>query len=194
MPSLNRFTTKAKDVVRKAHEIAIERGQNTVTPSHLLAALLSFDEGIVISVLEKLDIDYPLFLDNTLEKINDYETTSGGNTSTPSYQMFLSPDLIVVLEESEKISKEMLDNFIATEHLFLSLLLNPDEKVSHLTQEFKLNQKEIFETIFKIKESGEKEPLKKQFKYLSKYAKNLTKLALENKLDPVIGREKEIES
>lgn len=193
MPPLNRFTTKAKDAVRKAHEVAIERGQNTVTPNHLLAALLISDDGIVVSVLEKLEIDYPLFLDNTLEKIDEYNSVRESDTSSPSYQMFLNPELILILEESEKLSKDMQDNFIATEHLFLSILLNPDEKISDLVEQFKINQKDIFETIFKIKESGEKEPKKKKFKYLTRFAKNLTKLAGENKLDPVIGREKEIE-
>ncbi len=192
MPPLNRFTTKAKDVVRKAHEIAIERGQNTVTPSHILASLLLLDDGIVVSVFEKLDLDYPLFLDNLLERISNIES-SVSNTTSPSYQMFLSPELIISLEEAEKISKEMGDNFIATEHIFLSLLLNPDENISDLASEFKIEEKKIFEIIFKLKESGEKIEKKQSFKNLKRFAKDLTELAEKNKLDPVIGRENEIE-
>ena len=69
MPPLNNFTTKAKEVIRRAHELAIERGQNHVNPLHLLAALVLQEESIVASILDRLDIDIILFTDSIMEAI-----------------------------------------------------------------------------------------------------------------------------
>ena len=69
MPPLNRFTTKAKDAIKKAHELAIERGQNHVSSSHLLAALLLQEESMVNSILDRMEIDTMLLTDSVLELI-----------------------------------------------------------------------------------------------------------------------------
>ena len=192
MPPLNKFTTKAKDIVRKTHEIGIERGQNTITPNHLLVALLASEKGIVVSTLEKLEVDYLLMLDCVMDILEE-ENSQNNNISTQSYQIYLSPELINILNESEKLIVEMQDQFIGTEHLFLSILLNPTEEINEIMKKFKLNKKEIFETIFKLKEEKNIEPIKKKYRFLRKFGKNLTNLARENKLDPVVGRNKEIE-
>lgn len=77
MPPFNNFTTKAKEVIRRAHELAIERGQNHVNPLHLLAALVLQEESIVSSILDRLDTDIVLFTDTIIEMI---ESTSSGTT------------------------------------------------------------------------------------------------------------------
>ena len=69
MPPFNHFTTKAKEAVRKAHELAVERGQNQVSPMHLLAALLTQEESLVISVLDRLEVDLVLLTDTILETL-----------------------------------------------------------------------------------------------------------------------------
>ena len=69
MPPFHHFTTKAKEAIRRAHELAIERGQNHVNPLHLLAALMLQEESIVISILEKLEVDTVLLTDSILETI-----------------------------------------------------------------------------------------------------------------------------
>ena len=69
MPNFNNFTSRAKEAIRKAHELAIERGQNHVSPVHLLAALTMQDESAVISVLDQLDIDIIAFTDMLLEPL-----------------------------------------------------------------------------------------------------------------------------
>ena len=87
MPPFNHFTTKAKEAIRRAHELAIERGQNHVSSVHLLAALLTQEESMVISILEKLDIDTILLVDTVLETI---ESPDSGKTLSPSYQIYFS--------------------------------------------------------------------------------------------------------
>jgi ATP-dependent Clp protease ATP-binding subunit ClpB len=87
MPSFNHFTTKAKEAIKKAHELAIERGQNNVNPLHLLTALLVQEDSLVLSVLDKLDVDTILLTDTVLEAI---ESVEGGVTLAPSYHRNLS--------------------------------------------------------------------------------------------------------
>ncbi|HCW87969.1 TPA: hypothetical protein DHS24_00935, partial [Candidatus Nomurabacteria bacterium] len=70
MPPFHNFTSKAQDAIRRAHELAIERGQNQIEPAHLLAALLLQDEGVVISILEKMEVDMALLTDSTLDAID----------------------------------------------------------------------------------------------------------------------------
>ncbi|MEK7086477.1 MAG: Clp protease N-terminal domain-containing protein, partial [Patescibacteria group bacterium] len=89
MPPFNNFTTKAKEAVRRAHELAIERGQNHVSPLHLLAALVLQEESLVFSVLDRMEIDTILFADAVLEHLEAPESAS---VLSPSYQIYLTPD------------------------------------------------------------------------------------------------------
>ncbi|MBX4188983.1 hypothetical protein KW785_00070 [Candidatus Parcubacteria bacterium] len=83
MPPFTNFTTKAKEAIRRAHELAIERGQNHVNPMHLLAALILQEESMVISILDKMEVDTILLTDSVLEGI---ENPENAQTLSPSYQ------------------------------------------------------------------------------------------------------------
>lgn len=189
MPPLDRFTTKAQQAISRAHELAVERGQNHVTPLHLLTALVLQDESTVISVLEKLEVDIALLTDSLLEAI---ETPESATTMAPSYNLFLTPDLARILEGSVKISQYMKDDLASTEHLFLALCEVPGQ-AREILNRFRVN-KEITMTI--LEELRNKNVVDadspKKFRVLSKYTRNLTDLAREDKLDPVIGRDSEI--
>src|SRR3990172_1927784 len=119
MPPLNKFTTKSKDAIKKAHELAIERGVNHVSSLHLLAALLLQEESMVNSILDRLEIDTIMLTDSVLESI---EMPESQNTLSPSYQIYLNPDLAQVIEHSVKLSEYMKDDFVSTEHLFIAML------------------------------------------------------------------------
>src|ERR1035437_6934208 len=97
MPPFNNFTTKAKEVIRKAHEIAIERGQNHVNSLHLLTALLVQEDSLIVSILDKMEVDTTLLIDNLSEMIENPESR---NTVSPSYQIYLTPDLAQAIENS----------------------------------------------------------------------------------------------
>lgn len=189
MQPLQQFTTKAKEAIRRAHELAIERGQNHVNPIHLLTALISQDESMVVSILDKLDTDIILLNDSLLESI---EALDSGATMTPSYQIFLTPELAQVIEASVKIAEGMGDEFVSTEHIFLSVL-DSQGPAYDLLVKFKIDRAEvvsIIEELKKTKNHEGKEP--KKLKSILKYTRSLTKLASQNKLDPVIGRDDEI--
>ncbi len=189
MPPLDRFTTKAQQAISRAHELAVERGQNHVTPLHLLTALVLQDESTVISVLEKLEVDIALLTDSLLEAI---ESPESATTMAPSYHLFLTPDLARIFEGSVKISQYMKDDLASTEHLFLALCEVPGQ-AREILNRFRVN-KEITMTI--LEELRNKNVVDadspKKFRVLSKYTRNLTDLAREDKLDPVIGRDSEI--
>ena len=97
MPNFHNFTSRAKEAIRKAHELAIERGQNHVSPTHLLAALVMQDENTVISLLDRLDIDVIALTDLLLEAL---EVPGVGTTLSQSYQLYLTPELAQALEQS----------------------------------------------------------------------------------------------
>ena len=189
MPPLHKFTTKAKEAIKKAHELAIERGQNHVSSLHLLAALLVQDESMVNSILDKLEVDTMLLADSVLDSIELPETKS---TLSPAYQIYLTPDLAQTIEHSVKLSEYLKDNFVSTEHLFIAILEVPGDARELLAQ-FKIQKEPVMKVLEELRSqniAGGYEP--KKFKLLLKYTRNLTKLAKEDKLDPVIGRDSEI--
>src|SRR3989344_5159406 len=189
MPPFNNFTTKAKEAVRRAHELAIERGQNHVSPLHLLAALVLQEESLVFSVLDRMEVDTLMLADAVLEHLEAPESSS---VLSPSYQIFLTPDLAQALETSGKIAARMNDSFVGTEHLFLAILEHPGPSADVLAR-FSISREAALVILKELKNAKEGETAEpKRFRALAKYARNLTKLAAENKLDPVIGRDLEI--
>jgi ATP-dependent Clp protease ATP-binding subunit ClpB len=189
MPPFNHFTTKAKEAIRKSHELAIERGQNHVNSLHLLTSLLIQEDSLVVSILEKMDVDTLLLVDTVAEVIEQPEVK---NTVSPSYQIYLTPDLASAIENSSKIANELKDEFVSTEHLFISILETPGEAREMLGR-FKIEK----EKIVNILEMFKKENISsvnsgRKSKLITKYTRNLTNLAKEDKLDPVIGRDTEI--
>jgi ATP-dependent Clp protease ATP-binding subunit ClpB len=189
MPPFHNFTTKARDALRKAHELAIERGQNHVNPLHLLTALLLQEESMVASILDRLEVDTMLMTDSLIEAM---EGAEGSSTLAPSYQIYLTPELAQVLESASKIASKMNDEFVSTEHLFIAVLETPGSAREVLAR-FRIEKTRVLEILEELKSSKITDVSQsKKFKSLSKYTRNLTAMAKENKLDPVIGREEEI--
>lgn len=189
MPPFKNFTTKAKEAIRKAHELAIERGQNHVSPLHLLTALIHQEESLVFSVLDRMDVDTMLLADTLLETLEIPEASS---TLSPSYNLYLTPDLAQALESVDKVAARMNDAFVGTEHLFVAVLEHPGP-AADLLGRFRIDSDTVRELLKELKSAkdGEvKEP--KKFRALAKFTRNLTRLASENALDPVIGRDQEI--
>jgi ATP-dependent Clp protease ATP-binding subunit ClpB len=190
MPPFNNFTTKAKEIIRRAHELAIERGQNHVNPTHLLIALIMQEESIVSSILDRLEVDVMSLTDSLLEMIDSI--SPGTNISSPAMQIYLTPELASVIESSGKIAQELKDEFISTEHLFISILDTPSPARDILAR-YKIDRVRVIKVLEEFKSNNiTATPSIKKFKSILKYTRNLTKLAKENKLDPVIGRDNEI--
>ncbi len=189
MPNFHNFTSRAKEAIRKAHELAIERGQNHVSPTHLLTALVMQDENTVISLLDRLDVDIIAFTDLLLDALE----APMGQTLSQSYQLYLTPDLAQALEESGRIAQSLNDSYVGVEHLFLALLEHPGP-AGEVIERARIDKKKVQNALREVREHNiDDAQSPKKFRALSKYARNLTKLAQENKLDPVIGRDAEIQ-
>ncbi len=188
-PAFGNFTSKAKEAIRKSHELAIERGQNQVNPLHLLVALLLQEESVVISILDKLEVDSIMLTDYLLDTI---ESPDASTVTAPSYQIYLTPELVAIFDSAAKIASSLHDDFVSTEHLLLALLEIPSQAMEVLNR-FRVSRDGVLKVVEELR-SGKMENVEqpKRNKAIEKFTKNLTDLARKDKLDPVIGRENEI--
>jgi ATP-dependent Clp protease ATP-binding subunit ClpB len=189
-PPFSNFTSKAKEVIRKTHELAIERGQNQVGPVHLLAALLLQDESVFVSILDKIEVDTIMLTDYVIESLD------GGEPATvvsASYQIYLTPELVRVFDTSAKIATNMSDEFVSTEHLLLALLETPNQ-AHEILQRFRVSKDRVLKVIQDLRQNKDRDVEQpKKMKSIEKFTKNLTEMARQDKLDPVIGREEEVQ-
>jgi ATP-dependent Clp protease ATP-binding subunit ClpB len=183
------FTSKAREAIKKSHELAIERGQNQVNPVHLLAALLLSDESPAVSILDKLEVDTVMLTDYLLDTL---EGEPDATVAAPTYQIYLTPELVRVFDSAGKAAASFSSEFVSTEHLLLALLDVPSQAQEILVR-FRINTEDITRIIeeLKVGKITDLNPEKK-FKAIEKFTRNLTALARDDKLDPVIGREAEI--
>jgi len=144
---------------------------------------------LVVSALERLEVDLTLLTDTALENL---EGVSGGSVLSPSYQLYLTPELVQALERSAKVATELHDEFVSTEHLFIAIIDIPGS-VRDLLARFRVTREAILRALTEIR-SQKNAPAaeSKKFRALLKYTRSLTKASLENKLDPVVGRDEEI--
>ncbi|MDP3735526.1 MAG: AAA family ATPase [bacterium] len=189
-PAFNNFTQKARDAIKRAHELAIERGQNHVTPMHLLVALVLQEESVIFSILEKLEVDIMHLTDTLTDSLEGHEQ---GAVLAPSYQLYLTPEFAQILERSVKLAGSLGDELVSTEHLFIGVLEVPS-KAREILQRFNLSQEQVLRILKDLRSSKTPEAASsaKQLRAIQKFTRSLTQLARENKLDPVIGRDNEI--
>ena len=190
MPPFQNFTAKAKEVIRKTQELAIERGQNQVNPLHLLAALLLQEDSVFAALLDKIEVDTIMLTDYVIDHL---EGSDSSTVLSPAYQLYLTPDLVRVLDTAGKVAVNLQDEFVSIEHLVLALLETPNQ-AHEILQRFRVTKDQVLRVLQelrsgKIRDIGEPRKLRS----IERYTKNLTELARQDKLDPVIGREEEIQ-
>ncbi len=188
MTPFNNFTTKAKEAIQRAHQLAVERGHNQVSTLHMLTALLTQDESMVVPIFEQLEIDVPHLTDSALEMIEG----GSGTTVSPSFQLYLTPELVRVFESAPRIAASFNDQFVSPEHLILGIIEHPGP-AAELFARFRVDRAAVARVLADIKEGkirDAEEP--KKPRALTRFARSLTERAKENKLDPVIGRDTEI--
>ena len=185
--NLNRLTIKSQEALEKARQITEENNQQEINSLHLLAALVSEEENFVVSLLKKLDVDSIGFKNEIENEIRKLPAISG------VYQITISQDLNKVLTQAEKEAKELQDEYISVEHIFLAIV-EKSKLAAPIIKKFGLEKNRI---LFALKELRGNQKVTDQdpeskYQVLEKYARNLTKLARLGKLDPVIGRDEEI--
>ncbi len=184
--NFNNYTVKSQEAIQKAIEIANGNQQLSIETAHLMKALLLSDENVVAFILKKLAVNR-LQLDEKLDEIiNTYPKSSG-------QQPYLSNATNSVLQKAMGFLKEFGDEFVAVEHLVLALIDGSD-KTAGLLKSLGFNKKDLI-TIIKELRGGDTvkdQNAESKYRSLDRYSKNLNKMALEGKIDPVIGRDEEI--
>jgi ATP-dependent Clp protease ATP-binding subunit ClpB len=188
---LDKFTTKAQDALQDAHGIASEKGQQQVDALHLLRALLIQEESLVLAIFEKLGVNIEKLerdIDAGLLRLPYIVISTPG-----MFQAFLTQDLGKVMEQSFREADKMKDEFVSTEHFLLAMLSIPS-KVRDVLNADGLDYDKVLKILADLRGGEKVTDMEPEAKYqaLEKYTRNLTELARQGKLDPVIGRDNEI--
>lgn len=184
--NLNQYTTKSQEAIQKAQQIAMEFGNQTIEPQHLLEGILQVDENISAFLMKKSEADLNLIRERNRESLEKLSKVSGG-------EIYLSQSGNKVLLEAPNIAKKMGDEYVTIEHLWLALLEISSE-VSKILKDFGVTKKSLEMAIQELRKGSKATSSSSEETYqsLNKYAKNFNELAAEGKLDPVIGRDEEI--
>ncbi|MFC0262213.1 ATP-dependent chaperone ClpB [Fontibacter flavus] len=182
----NQFTIKSQEAIQKAAELAMAEQQQAIEPAHILKGILSEDENVTDFLFKKLSVNKGLVGQKLEELIKGYPKVSG-------QQPYLSNSSNQVLVKAKEYLKTFGDEFVAIEHLILSILAVGD-KTGQLLKDQGLAEKPLIEAIKELRKGNKVTDQNAESKYraLEKYSKNLNELAKKGKIDPVIGRDEEI--
>ena len=192
MMRLDRFTERAQDAAMHAYEVLQRYGHNQVDTEHLLLALLEQPEGVVPQLLEKLGADLQVMiarLDSVL-KASPRAAVYGGGTG----QVFITPRMKRVLDQANREASRLRDEYTSTEHIFLAIASERNTPSARVLSDAGVTKDRIYNAIKEMR-GGKRitsPTAESRYGVLEKYSRDLTQLAREGKLDPVIGRDAEI--
>ena len=187
--NLNKFTEKAQEAILASQQLASEFNHAQLEPEHLLVTLLEQPEGVVPTVLQKLNADPAGLARAVRDHLGRQSKAYGGSEAG------LSPRLRVVLDAAQSEARSMQDEYVSTEHLLLGLLSEPGRSTSvDLLKQRKVTRESVLEALTSIRGNQRVTDQNPENKYqaLERYGRDLTELARRGKLDPVIGRDEEV--
>ena len=190
MIKFDKFTIKAQEAIGEAQQIASTYNHQEIKGEHLLLALINQKDGVVPSILQKLEVnseELKLKLERQLEKIP--QVYGGGET-----QQYIGNELNNILNAAQQEAQKVKDEYVSTEHLFIALVEAEGTTVSNLLREAGVNKDKIYQALVNIRGNQRITDQNPEEKYqaLERYSRDLTELARRGKLDPVIGRDEEI--
>jgi ATP-dependent Clp protease ATP-binding subunit ClpB len=187
------FTHKSQEALQRASQIANENGQPQVEPPHLFFALLEQEEGVVVSVLKKLNVNLAQLRTDIQAMVNSLPKQSGSMPSGGIGQILMGQAMMFIMQNAAQESKKMGDDYISVEHLLLSFLTNKNP-ISNALNHQTVQYDDVLKVLATVRGTQKVDSPAPEAKYqaLEKYGKNYTELARKEKLDPVIGRDDEI--
>ena len=185
--NINKFTQNSLQAVQSCEKVAYDYGNQEIAQEHLLYALLTQDDSLILKLLEKMNIQGTLFINRVEEAINKRPKVQGG-------QVFVGQDLNNVLIHAEDEAKQMGDEYVSVEHLFLALLKHASREMKALFREFGIDRNLFLQALSSVRGNQKVTSDNPEATYdaLAKYGTDLVERAREQKLDPVIGRDAEI--
>ena len=189
----DRFTERAQDAAARAAEILQRYGHNQVDSEHILLALLEQTDGVIPQLLEKLSVDVSVMRSRIDELLRQSPRTAaiyGQGTN----QVFITPRVKRAIELANEEANRLRDEYISTEHIFLAILNERNTPLMKLMADHNITRERVMDMIKDIR-GGQRvtDPqAESRYRTLEKYSRDLTRMAAEGKLDPVIGRDSEI--
>ncbi len=185
--NINKFTQKSIEAVQNMEKIAVEYGNQEIEQEHLLYSLITIDDSLIAKLIEKMEIRSSEFKKRIEQALDKRVKVQGG-------QPYVGQTLNKVLITAEDEAKHMGDEYVSVEHLFLSMLKNPNKEIKSVFNEYGITRDRFLQALQAVRGNHTVTSDNPEATYdtLEKYGQELVSRAREQKLDPVIGRDEEI--
>ena len=185
--NLTKFTQKSIQAVEQCERLAYEYGNQEIEQEHLLYSLLTIDDSLILKLIEKMEIQKEYFLNRVEQGLNRRVKVQGG-------QIYIGQDLNKVLISAEDEAKQLGDEYVSVEHLFLAMLKSPNKEIKEIFREFGISRERFLQALSTVRGNQRVTSDNPEATYdtLEKYGQDLVERARNQKLDPVIGRDNEI--
>jgi ATP-dependent Clp protease ATP-binding subunit ClpB len=193
MMQAQKLTEKSMEAIRSANQLAVEYHHTMIGQLHLLAALIAQEGGLIPQLLQKMNIPTDSMQQMITQKLQQMPAVTGSG-GRPVDSVYVAQDVDQALGEAEKQATRMKDEYVSVEHIMLGLLETANKELKEIFRTFQLRQEEFLKALMHVRGNQRVTGQNPEETYdvLSKYGQDLVELARQQKLDPVIGRDKEI--
>ena len=190
--NIEQMTQKTREALQAAQRIAVEYSNNAVEQEHLLAALAQQQDGLIPQMLQTMGTDPNAFAQAALQKVEALPRVTGSGRDPE--KIYISNDLDRALNAAEQQAKQMKDEYISVEHVFLGILQRQGKAASEIFKAFGITTEKFMQTLSAVRGNQRvtSDNPEDTYNALKKYGQDLVEMARANKLDPVIGRDSEI--
>ena len=188
----NQFTQKTMEALQAAQRIAVEYANNAVEQEHLLAALAQQQDGLIPQLLTTMGADPNAFAQAAMQKVEELPRVTGSGREPD--KIYIGTDLDRALNAAEAQAKQMKDEYVSVEHVFLGILQRPGKAAAELFKMFGITTEKFMQQLSAVRGNQRvtSDNPESTYNALKKYGQDLVEMAKANKLDPVIGRDTEI--
>ncbi len=185
--NIQKFTQKSIEAVQGCEKLAYEYGNQEIEQEHLLYSLLTLEDSLILKLIERMEIQKQYFLNRVEQALNKRVKVQGG-------QHYMGQHLNKVLISAEDEAKQLGDEYVSVEHLFLAMLKAPNKEIAEIFREFGINRERFLQALSTVRGNQKVTSDNPEATYdtLEKYGQDLVEKARNQKLDPVIGRDSEI--
>ena len=190
--NIEQMTQKTREALQAAQRIAVAYSNNAVEQEHLLAALAQQQDGLIPQMLQTLGVDANAFAQAALQKVEALPRVTGSGRDPE--KIYISSDLDRALNAAEQQAKQMKDEYISVEHVFLGILQRPGKAANEIFKMFGITTEKFMQQLSAVRGNQRvtSDNPEDTYNALKKYGQDLVEMARANKLDPVIGRDSEI--
>lgn len=187
-----KLTQKSIEAIQSAQDIAIEYQNNAIEPEHLMYSLLNQENGLIPQLMTKMNIENQSISNSVLSVISQMPKVSGSGRQGGSVYISNEADRIMI--NAEQQAKNMKDEYVSVEHIFLAIIENPTSKLKEIFKVFSIDKNKFLKVLMEVRGNTKvtNQNPEETYDVLAKYGQELVELARNNKLDPVIGRDSEI--